>query len=139
MPKQNDVVIIDTNLWISFLLTKDFSKLDAMFADDQLTLVFSEELMEEFLEVTQRVKFKKYFSRTDVDFLLRKLADKAIFVQTISVIEKCKDPKDNFLLALAIDANATHLLTGDKDLLVLRKIGKTKIITISEYLPINST
>jgi uncharacterized protein len=134
MPKQNDVVIIDTNLWISFLLTKDFSKLDAMFADDQLTLVFSEELMEEFLEVTQRVKFKKYFSRTDVDFLLRKLADKAIFVQTISVIEKCKDPKDNFLLALAIDANATHLLTGDKDLLVLRKIGKTKIITISEYL-----
>jgi uncharacterized protein len=134
MPKQNDVVIVDTNLWISFLLTKDFSKLDAMFADDQLTLVFSEELMEEFLEVTQRVKFKKYFSRTDVDFLLRKLADKAIFVQTISVIEKCKDPKDNFLLALAIDANATHLLTGDKDLLVLRKIGKTKIITISEYL-----
>jgi uncharacterized protein len=134
MPKQNDVVIIDTNLWISFLLTKDFSKLDAMFADDQLTLVFSEELMEEFLEVTQRVKFKKCFSRTDVDFLLRKLADKAIFVQTISVIEKCKDPKDNFLLALAIDANATHLLTGDKDLLVLRKIGKTKIITISEYL-----
>ncbi len=134
MPKQNDIVIIDTNLWISFLLTKDFAKLDALLTNDELTLVFSEELMQEFIEVSQRIKFKKYFSASDIDFLLSKLNGKVKFVQTISLVKKCKDPKDNFLLALAIDANATHLLTGDKDLLVLQKIGKTKIITITEYL-----
>ena len=41
MPNQNDRVIIDTNLWISFLLTKDLSKFDAIIADKQITLIFS--------------------------------------------------------------------------------------------------
>jgi uncharacterized protein len=47
--------------------------------------------------------------------------------------------KDNFLLSLAIDSNATYLLTGDKDLLVVNKIGKTKIITVSQFLSDKST
>jgi predicted nucleic acid-binding protein len=38
------------------------------------------------------------------------------------------------LPALAIDAQATHLITGDKDLLILKKIGVTGILTITEYL-----
>jgi putative PIN family toxin of toxin-antitoxin system len=49
MPKQKDRVIIDTNLWISFLLTKDFSKFDSIIADNEITLIFSEELIDEIL------------------------------------------------------------------------------------------
>ena len=51
-----------------------------------------------------------------------------------SILEICRDPKDNFLLALAQDGKATHLITGDKDLLIIQKIGITKILTIAEYL-----
>lgn len=46
----------------------------------------------------------------------------------------CRDPKDNFLLSLAADGQATHLLTGDKDLLDLQTIGKTVIQPITSYL-----
>lgn len=45
----------------------------------------------------------------------------------------CRDGKDNFLLALANDGRASHLITGDKDLLVLEKLNQTEILTISEY------
>lgn len=61
MPNAKDRVIIDTNLWISFLLTKDYSKLDSILSEALLTLLFSQELLEEFIEVAQRPKFKKYF------------------------------------------------------------------------------
>jgi predicted nucleic acid-binding protein len=55
-------------------------------------------------------------------------------VQIKSKIKACRDPKDDFLLSLAVDGKATHLITGDKDLLILKKFGKTKILTATEYL-----
>ncbi len=58
MPKSADRIIIDTNLWISFLLTKDYSKLDAIFSKGLATLIFSEELLEEFIGVARKQKFK---------------------------------------------------------------------------------
>ena len=134
MPKQKDRVIIDTNLWISFLLTRDFSKFDSIIADNEITLIFSAELIDEIVEVTQRIKFRKYFKIDDVESLLLKIKSRALFIEVTSEINKCRDPKDNFLLFLSLDGNATHLLTGDKDLLVLKRFGQTKILKITEYL-----
>lgn len=54
MPKKENRVIIDTNLWVSFLLTSDYTKLDTIFADRLITLIFSQELLDEFVEVSQR-------------------------------------------------------------------------------------
>ncbi len=58
----------------------------------------------------------------------------AEFITVTSNIEVCRDPKDNFLLSLAVDGNASYLLTGDKDLLEIRKIGKTTILTLAQFL-----
>lgn len=127
-------IVIDTNLWISFLLTSDYSKIDPLFADNSITLLFSQELIDEFIEVARRPRFRKCFSLGDIEDLLKKVRTKAIFVSVIETVHICRDPKDNFLLALAQSGRATHLLTGDKDLLVLGKVGKTKILTMVEYL-----
>ena len=134
MPGQKNSVIIDTNLWISFLLTKDLSKFDSIIANNEITLIFSQEFVDEIVEVTQRSKFRKYFELDDVESLMIKIRARAIFIEVSSNINACRDPKDNLLLSLSVDGNATHLLTGDKDLLVLKKFGKTKILKITEYL-----
>ncbi len=134
MPKKEDRVILDTNLWISFLLTTGFVKLDSIFENPNIKLVFSKELLEEFIEVSQRPKFRKYFSLTDLQDLLFSIKEQALFVPVKSTVTVCRDPKDNFLLALAKDSKATHLITGDKDLLELKTFGKTKIVTIARYL-----
>ena len=126
-------IVIDTNLWISFLLTSDYSKVDPMFADNSIKLLFSQELIDEFVEVAQRPKFRKYFPLNDIEDLLTKVRGKAEFISVTSIVDLCHDTKDNFLLALAQDGNATHLLTGDNDLLVIGKVGKTKILTITDY------
>lgn len=127
-------IIIDTNLWISFLLTSNYPKIDSLLSNDHITLLFSHELIDEFVTVAQRPKFRKYFSLDDLENLLLKVQSKAEFISVTSAVKICRDPKDNFLLALAQDGKASHLITGDEDLLVLQKIGKTKIITITKYL-----
>ena len=68
MPKRRDRVILDTNLWISFLINKDFSRLDRIINDKKVVLLYSQELIEEFIEVARRPKFKKYFDEKSLHF-----------------------------------------------------------------------
>jgi uncharacterized protein len=133
---QNKVsrIIIDTNLWISFLITKDFAKLDDIIFSRKGILVFSQELLDEFLEVAKRPKFRRFFAASDIEEILETIDDYADFIKVETKIDACRDIKDNFLLSLSVDGNADFLLTGDKDLLDLIKFGETNIMTISDFL-----
>lgn len=70
MARRADRIVVDTNLWISFLITKDYKKLDVLIKKDKVKILFSLELMEELLTVVSRPKFKKYFDREDIERLL---------------------------------------------------------------------
>lgn len=126
-------LILDTNLWISFLISNNYEKLDELLFNQECKLLFSQELLEEFLTVVERPKLKKYISDEDLAYILETFDEVAEFVNVTSEITECRDPKDNFLLSLAVDGKADYLLTGDKALLVLKKIGDTKIKTISDF------
>lgn len=126
-------IILDTNLWISFLISKDFSKLDEIIFSKKSILIFSKELLEEFIEVVKRPKFRRYFAQTDIEELLETIDEYGEFIVVKSRIEICRDAKDNFLLSLAVDGKADFLLTGDQDLLMIKKIGNTNIKTISSF------
>jgi len=126
-------VIIDTNLWVSFLISRRFEKLDFLFSSRKICLLFSERSFSEFINVVRREKFRKYFSKDDIDELSIKMKNVAKIVQTTSVQTQCRDPKDNFLLELAVDGRADYLITGDKDLLELKTVDKTKIVKIEDF------
>lgn len=127
-------IILDTNLWISFLISKDFSKLDDLLFTKRCTLVFSQELLEEFILVADRPKFRRFFSSADMEAILETIDEYAHFVRVESKISICRDPKDNFLLSLAVDGQADYLITGDSDLLDLHQVGSTTILTFTEFL-----
>ena len=126
-------IIIDTNLWISFLITNDFNKLDQFLDSEKYQIVFSEELFNEFLEVVHREKFNRYFNDLNIKYLIEIINDKVFFVNVFSVVDVCRDVKDNFLLSLAIDGDVDYLITGDNDLLTLKYFQKTSIITINDF------
>ena len=41
-------IILDTNLWISFLISSKYEQLDSLLDDEKCTLLFSNELLDEF-------------------------------------------------------------------------------------------
>jgi uncharacterized protein len=127
-------IMLDTNLWISFILTKDYSKLDQILDSKSAVLLFSAELLDEFLEVVRRPKFRKYFSQEDLLGLLNQIETHAEIIRVNSIVKECRDSKDDFLLALAMDGNATHLITGDLDLLSMKKFKNTEIVTMGVFL-----
>ena len=76
---------------------------------------------------------KKLFDSEALETMLSNFEPFIDLIPVESIVSICRDPKDNFLLALAKDGEANYLLTGDKDLLDLEKFGKTEIITISKF------
>lgn len=134
MPHKKSRVVIDTNIWISFLLSKEFEAFDKIVSTPNLVLLYSKELLDELVEVARRPKFKKYFAVKDLEELLIQMKKHSEFIEVSITTNFCRDSKDNFLLSLSKEGKATHLITGDKDLLVLRRIGKTRIVTLSHYL-----
>ncbi|MCB1192274.1 MAG: putative toxin-antitoxin system toxin component, PIN family [Leptospiraceae bacterium] len=133
LKKRKNRIILDTNLWISFLISKRLKKLDTLLYEDNLTLVFSQESLEEFIEVAKRPKFKKYLLATDLEKVIHLFNVYGELVEVVSTIELCRDTKDNFLLSLAIDSKADFLITGDKDLLTIKKFQMTEILTYTEF------
>lgn len=134
MPIKNKSVIIDTNLWISFLISEKFIKLDRLIFKKEVKLVFSKELLEEFFEVTTRPKFKKIFTKDLVSRIIELISEHSVLVDVHSNVSMCRDPEDNFILALAKDSKADFLLTGDKDLLEIEKFGTTRILSYKDFL-----
>lgn len=83
-------IIIDTNLWISFLITKDYSKIDEILFSRDGILVFSTELLEEFLEVANRPKLRRFFSQTDLENIIETIDEYADFVSVTTQIDVCR-------------------------------------------------
>lgn len=131
--KPEQRIIIDTNLWIHFLITKQYVFLDDLLENGKVRLVFSHELLVEFLEVVKRPKLKKYFTEDDLNQMLELINHYADIISVTSDVKVCRDENDNFLLSLALDSKADYLITGDNDLLVIDHFENTRIITMAEY------
>ena len=108
-------------------------RLQRLLLSDKVDILFSRELFEELEITANRRKFRKYFDTEQVETLLQMLVEIVEIVDVRSVVEICRDSKDNFLLALAQDGHADYLITGDNDLLTLKRLGKTKIVTITDF------
>lgn len=127
-------IVIDTNLWISFIISKNIQKLDHLLLLNSIVILFSEDLLEEIRVTITKPKLKKYFSESAMEEMLSAFEDYIELIKVTSKVKVCRDPKDDFLLALAKDGNAHFLVTGDLDLLDLKTFGKTKIVILSDFL-----
>lgn len=127
-------IIIDTNLWISFIISNKITLLDELLFSKKIKILFSTELLDEIAGTISKPKLKKYFTGNSLEEMLTTLEP---FIELIEVkhnLNLCRDPKDNFLLNLAKSGKADYLLTGDNDLLAIERIGKCQIIKINSFL-----
>jgi uncharacterized protein len=94
-----------------------------------LTLVISTEQIDEISGVTRYPKIRASLALALAGRLVNQLRDLAIVVAKLPKIDRSPDPDDNHLLALAEAGDAQFLVTGDKQLLSLKRHKFTCIIT----------
>ena len=61
------------------------------------------------------------------------VAQQTELVEVTSVVKACADPNDDRILAAALDAECSLLVTGDADLLALKKFQGIDILTPRQF------
>jgi putative PIN family toxin of toxin-antitoxin system len=128
-------VILDTNVLISRLLIPQSvaSRAVSRLLRHTQPLV-SEATLGELAQTLARDKFNPYVSLEDRQEFFRLFARVAEWVPVTTTLRVCRDPTDDKFLELAVDGQATLLVTGDKDLLALNPFRTVTIITPSDVL-----
>lgn len=126
-------VIVDTNIWISFLIGKSLKGLQYYIDSQTVLIVTCNEQIQEMTEVFKKPKIKKYFTSEQIGEFFELLDESSVNVIIKTKTDLCRDLKDNYLLSLAIDSNADFLITGDNDLLILNSVEDTKIIKFIDF------
>lgn len=128
-------VIIDTNIWISFLLGYQVQLVRRMLTDSRFDIYVCQQLIEEICDVAKRDKISKHLGPTDLNDLLDILYAFCQFVSIESDVSltATRDPKDLYLLSLADTIGADYIVSGDADLTDLGKHNKTIIIKLADF------
>ena len=127
-------VVVDPNVLISLMIGKRIAELQPLFYDTGFKVVMDDLLLDELDRVSRRPKFRRYFPTEKVDELVYVLEQSAeIVVSATEIAPVSRDPSDDYLLSLCKRAKAHVLLTGDDDLLVLGKHGRTRIMNARAF------
>jgi len=123
-------VILDTNVLLSRLLLPDAITARAVRRLlDHAQAIVSEHTLEELAQTLSRPKFDPYVSRADRQKFFELFARVAEWVPITTTIRRCRDPKDDKFLELAVDGRADWIITGDKDLLDLSPFQSISMLT----------
>lgn len=134
--KRNNFFVFDTNSLISaalILSSVNAKALDA--ALDVGRLVISEPVLQEFKEVIFRKKFDRYFLNLAERLeAIDKIEQNSVWFSPVEIISECRDPKDNKFLELAVACDASCIISGDDDLLVLNPFRTIPILNAFNFL-----
>jgi len=124
--------VFDTNIWISYFLSGNFSELIELRRKRRVLFLRSAPSFSELKEVITRKKFAS--KNFNVEKLLEFYNGITEFCETKSLFKECSDPNDNFLFDLAIQGKAKFLVSGDKKVLETEvKNGFLKLSSLAKF------
>jgi putative PIN family toxin of toxin-antitoxin system len=122
-------LVLDTNVLISAILSPNSISAKILnWGEDNGVILYSAATLNEVLSVLGRSKFSKYIDHDDIDGLSIRIKTVWLYVEILNQVQLCRDLKDDKFIDLALNGDASHLITGDNDLLVLNPIENTSII-----------
>ncbi len=132
-------VVLDTNVLVSGTIVRHGfpARLLALTLAGQVTLVVSPYLLAEYFAVIQRPHIAKKYPQLDnrLGVIRRFIQANAILVIPQSIPEAVPaDPKDNAILACALEGKATYIISGDEHLLNLGRYRGIRILTPRDFV-----
>ncbi len=113
-------VVVDPGVFVSVLIGPRGSPPDRIFSawvDDRLEIIASPQLIAELRGVVLRPRFRQWFDETSARQLIARIERHAtVHADPPQLNDATRDPKDDYLVALAQAAAADMIVSGDRDL-----------------------
>lgn len=132
MPK----VVLDSNIFVSFLISHQppISTILDLWSKGDLTICYSPEILDELETALKYPKIRKLISNSESESLIDAIKVMGILVFPTKKIEVCRDEKDNKYLEVSLESTSKFLISGDKDLLTLKKFEDISILSPRDFV-----
>lgn len=130
--------VFDTNVLVSYLLAHRppiAEIMDVHLAQEHFTPVTAPALLEEMARVLTYPKLRRYYDDDTRDrFLALVAALSEIVALALEIPTISRDPDDDRVIACAVVGRAGVIVSDDKDLLSLQRVGRIPILTAAAFL-----
>lgn len=134
-------VLIDTNVYLSYILAPDregviTAVVAACLSLDEIDLIAPPAQITEFAEKAANKRyFRSRIPQAAVEhFVMQLKALGELLPLPEDLTTYSRDPKDDYLIVYGVVNETDYLITGDQDLLVLRRVGQLQIVTPAAFL-----
>ena len=128
-------LVMDTNVLVSgiFFSGGNEAQILGSVLEGRAVLLASLDTLEELRQVLARPRFQ--LTQPEALAIFRMVLSRCeIIVNPEKAQAKCRDPADPKFLDCAVAARADYLVTGDPDLLVMERVGRTLILTGARFV-----
>lgn len=125
-------IIIDTNVVISGTFFGGYPrKIIEAVVNDKVSAYASKSIINEYKEIVDEMISMKQgkLNKNILDPFIQKL----IIIKPTSKIKLSRDKDDDKFIECAIDAKASYIVSGDKDLLDIKKYKNVEIVTAKMF------
>jgi uncharacterized protein len=125
------IILLDTNVLIAAFIARGFCHELLEHCIRQHDLVTSDFIIQEFQEkLASKFKYNPETVDQAVGLLLSRM--KVVVAKPLE-LPVCRDPDDDNILAAAVAGNCDCIITGDKDLLVLKQYNAIDILSPADF------
>ena len=129
---KTDRVVLDTNVYVTLILSKRLNELVEWHKDQNTTIYVCPELIDELTIVLRRQKIKKNLTEP-VSAYIRFISRVTESVTIDRRFDRAPDIKDNYLFDLAYTVKSYYIVTNDHPLLKMKQVNKIKLILLKDW------
>lgn len=123
-------IVLDTNVFISGIFWNGSpNKVLMLWAKNKINLLVTKKILSEYFRIPQEIDKKGSIAKKWSNLV----HENSLIIEDKELVQVCRDVEDNKFLNCAIAGEANYLVSGDKDLLSLKIIKSTKIITPAQF------
>jgi hypothetical protein len=127
-------VVIDTNIFVSSFMGGNPRKVIDFWKKSEIILCLSSDILDEYVDVLKRIGFINEGELTELLLLFSK-GFNILFTTKTPRIEVVKDdPDDDKFIECSVALSADFIITGDNDLLSLKRYMSIKILSPLEFV-----
>ena len=130
--------VVDTNIFIRALIKPSgpVGPVLARLAAGDYVQVYSDPVLSLLVAKLALPRIRKKYSidGSVIEATLAVIALRGELVVPTRKLKVCRDPKDDMLIEAAVAGNADYVVSGDQDLLVLKKFEQVRFVTPRAFL-----
>ena len=128
-------IVLDTNIFISGIFWGGYPhNILSLWAKNKIDILITKKILNEYLRVLHKIDKAGNTAKKWGAFVI----EHSTIIDDKEIVSLCRDPDDNKFLNCAIAGKANYIVSGDKDLLSLKKIGSIRIVNTSKFLKIHN-